>query len=54
MAIAEHHPEQIYSKNKGVLKMGKKSLHDFAKTKEKKLPYKKKKKPAHPGDTFSM
>jgi hypothetical protein len=53
-AIAEHHPEKLFGKNKGVLKMGKKSLHDFAKTKEKKLPYKKKKKPTHPGDTFSM
>jgi hypothetical protein len=56
-AIAEHHPNQLYSENKGVLKMGKSKLRDFAKTKEKGLPTKKKgkkKKPAHPGDTFSM
>lgn len=38
MAIAEHHPDQLYSKNRGVAKMGKKSLHDFAATPEKSLP----------------
>jgi hypothetical protein len=38
MAIAEHHPDKLYAKNKGVAKMGKKSLHDFAATREKGLP----------------
>ena len=30
MAIAEHHPEDLYERNKGVLKMSKEELHDFA------------------------
>ncbi len=38
MAIAEHHPEQLYKRNRGLLKMSKAQLHDFAATKEKKLP----------------
>ena len=38
MAMAEHHPEEISSKNKGVLKMSKEELHKFASTKEKDLP----------------
>ena len=33
MALAEHHPEKVSKKNKGVLKMSKKQLHDFASTK---------------------
>jgi len=41
MAIAEHHPEKLYERNKGMKKMKKKQLHDFASTKEKKLPNKK-------------
>ena len=41
MAIAEHHPEMLYGKNKGAAKMSKSQLHDFAKTKEKGLPKKK-------------
>ena len=44
MAIAEHHPEQLYKRNVGVAKMGKKKLHEFASVKEKGLPLKKKKK----------
>lgn len=44
MAIAEHHPEQLYARNKGLLKMSHKQLHDFAATSEKNLPYKKGKK----------
>jgi len=36
MAIAEHHPEKLYERNKGVLKMSKKQLSDYASTKEKK------------------
>ncbi len=42
MAIAEHHPEQLYSRNKGLKKMTKSQLHDFASTKEKGLPERKK------------
>ena len=33
MAVAEHHPEKLYAKNRGVLKMSKSDLHDFAATK---------------------
>jgi hypothetical protein len=42
MAIAEHHPSAVSKKNRGVLKMSKSQLHDFAATKEKKLPEHKK------------
>ncbi len=38
MAIAEHEPSKLYSKNKGLLKMSKGQLHDFASTKRKGLP----------------
>ena len=41
MAIAEHHPEQLYSENRGVAKMSKSQLHDFAATKETHLPHHK-------------
>jgi hypothetical protein len=44
MAIAEHNPKAISKKNRGVLKMSHKQLHDFAATKVKKLPKKVKKK----------
>ena len=37
MAIAEHHPEELYAKNKGLLKMSKGQLHDYASTSEKGL-----------------
>jgi hypothetical protein len=30
MAIAEHHPEKLYARNRGVLKMSHQQLHDFA------------------------
>ena len=43
MAIAEHHPEKLLKKNKGLADMSKSDLKDFASTKEKKLPKKKKK-----------
>ena len=33
MAIAEHHPSQLHKANRGVLKMSKQQLHDFAATK---------------------
>jgi len=42
MAIAEYHPEMLYKKNRGVLSMSQSQLHDFAATREKKLPAKKK------------
>jgi hypothetical protein len=38
MAIAEHHPGQLYARNRGMLKMTKSQLHDFASTSEKGLP----------------
>jgi len=30
-AIAEHEPEKLYKRNRGMLKMSKKQLHDYAK-----------------------
>ncbi len=42
-AIAEHHPEQLYDRNKGMASMTLKQLHDFAATKSKGLPRRKKK-----------
>lgn len=33
MGLAEHHPSKLYPKNRGVLKMSHKQLHDFAATK---------------------
>ena len=44
MAIAKHHPSKLYKKNRKVLKMTQKELHDFAATKTKKLPTKVKPK----------
>ena len=32
MAIAEHHPEALYRRNRGLLKMSHRQLHDFAST----------------------
>ncbi len=43
-AIAEHEPEKLYKRNRGMLKMSKNQLSDFARTKEKGLPVSKKKK----------
>jgi len=40
MAIAEHAPEKLHAKNKGLLKMSHKQLHDFASTPRKGLPKK--------------
>lgn len=39
-AIAEHHPDKLYAKNKGLLKMSHQQLHDFAATSHKGLPMK--------------
>lgn len=44
MAIAEHAPEKLKSKNRGVLSMSHRQLHDFASTSEENLPLKKKAK----------
>ena len=33
MGIAEHHPGQLYARNRGVLGMSQGQLHDFAATK---------------------
>ena len=38
MAIAEHNPSKLQSKNKGLLKMSKGQLSDFASTPTKGLP----------------
>lgn len=40
MAIAEHAPEKLYARNKGLLKMSQGQLHDFAATKRSGLPAK--------------
>lgn len=39
MAIAEHSPSKLYSRNKGLKKMSHQQLHDFASTSEKGLPF---------------
>jgi hypothetical protein len=46
MAIAEHDPDKLYTRNEGLKNMGKDDLHDFASTPRKSLPQfaKKKKK----------
>jgi len=41
MAIAEHHPEKLYKKNRSVLKMSHKQLHDFASSVKKRKGAKK-------------
>jgi hypothetical protein len=38
MAIAAHHPEEVSAKNRGVLKMSRTQLHDFASGSEKGKP----------------
>ena len=43
MAIAEHHPEKLYARNKGLKKMTKGQLHEYATTTEKSLPKRRKK-----------
>jgi hypothetical protein len=47
MAIAEHAPSELYARNKGAAKMTKSQLHDFASTKESKLPMRKEKHAPH-------
>jgi len=43
-AIAEHHPEELYERNKGLLSMSEEKLSHYAGTSEKGLPKKKGKK----------
>lgn len=38
MAIAEHEPDKLNEKNKGLLDMSHQQLHDFAATPRKHLP----------------
>lgn len=38
MAIAEHQPSKLYKRNRGMKRMSKKVLHEFASTKRKGLP----------------
>ena len=33
IAIAEHHPSELYDRNKGLLSMSHSQMHDFATTK---------------------
>ncbi len=44
MAIAEHHPEKLYKRNRALLRMTHQQLHDFAATPTKGLPEKKQEK----------
>jgi len=39
--IAEHEPEKLYSRNRSMLSMTRKQLHDYAATSEKRLPKKR-------------
>ncbi len=48
MAIAEHAPSKLYARNKGLTKMSHSQLHDFAATKRKGLPARKKKQESMP------
>ncbi len=43
-AIAEHHPGELYARNRGLAKLGKKTLHEFAATSERGLPERRKAK----------
>ncbi len=38
IAIAEHEPDKLYARNKGLLSMKPAAMHDFAATPEKGLP----------------
>lgn len=38
-AIAEHAPEKLYKRNRGLLSMTASQMHDFSSTKERGLPY---------------
>lgn len=47
MAIAEHEPSKVKPENKGVVKMTKTQLHEFASTDTKGLPVQVKKEKKH-------
>lgn len=47
MAIAKHHPEKLYKRNRGMLSMRKAELHEYATSKEKGLPARAKKRRKH-------
>lgn len=49
-AIAKHHPEDLYERNRGLLNMTQEQLGHYASTPEKGLPQKKSK--GVPGNTF--
>lgn len=42
MAIAEHEPGKLYQRNRGLLKISHAQLHEFAATRRRGLPLKKK------------
>jgi hypothetical protein len=50
MAIAEHHPEALYARNRGVLKMSHQQLHDFASGSMQGKPSRAPKRRNHFGD----
>lgn len=48
-AIAEHEPDKLYARNKGLKKMSHKQLHEFASTPRKGLPKKASRKSSRSG-----
>lgn len=44
IAIAEHHPEKLYKRNRGLMGMKREDMEHFSSTSEKNLPKKKKKR----------
>lgn len=44
IAIAEHSPEKLYKRNRGMLGMSQGEMHKFASTKERGLPKRRKRK----------
>jgi hypothetical protein len=50
MAIAEHAPDKLYARNRGLLKMTHEQLHDFASTPRKGLPARAPKSSPRHGD----
>ena len=47
MPIAKHHPSKLFARNKGLIKIGKKKLGHFARTKHKGLVKRKKRRLIH-------
>lgn len=41
MAIAEHHPEELYARNRGLMGMSLEDLRHYSRTKEGGLPKRK-------------